>query len=496
MRILLDTNIVIPLEDSSRVLEESLSRLSRLAHDHGHQLIVHPASYDDINRDDDVRRRDISLSRIRKYSELNDPPDLSAEERMQIGFRQIGDNDRVDNEILYAIYRDAANILVSEDRGIHKKAASVGVGDRVHYIQQAVTFLEHLHARVAVALPNIEELPVHQLDLRNPFFDSLRQGYPGFDGWFRRVARSGRSAWVHRDDQGQIGAIAIYKEESSPIVTSDNRALPGRVLKLCTFKVGESLRGRKIGELLLKASFRYATSNRFEYIYLTMLPDEQEFLEDLCQDFGFYNFGLYGQDAVFVKDHPVSPPAVALDALDYHRRFYPHFRCDSSVAKYIVPIRPEFHEILFPDIQAQPSLFVTGTAGNAIKQAYLSHARIHGIGQGDLLLFYRSHDQRAITSIGVVELATELRDRDKILQLVSKRTVYSYHEIDLMSHKTTKVILFRLAVHTHQPVNYEWLLANSVIGGAIQTIRHISDESFRTLVSQWGIGNCFYANQA
>lgn len=496
VRILLDTNIVIPLEDSSQVLEESLSLLTRLAHDNGHQLIVHPASYDDINRDADIQRRTISMSRIRKYSVLQDAPALANEERVQLGLRQHDENDRVDNVIVYAIYRDAANILISEDRGIHKKAASIGIGDRVHYIQQAAAFLENLHARVEVALPNIEEVPIHQLDLASSFFDSLRAGYPGFDEWYRRTARSGRSAWVHRDDHGQLGAIAIYKEEINPIVTDENRALRGRVLKLCTFKVGESLRGRKLGELLLKASFRYATCNNYEFIYLTMRPDEQEFLQDLCEDFGFYYYGRYSGDAVFVKDHPASPPVVEIDAMDYHRRFYPHFRCDEAVAKFIVPIRPEFHEILFPDIQNQPSLFVTATAGNAIKQAYLSHARILGIKPGDILLFYRSHDQMAITSIGIVEMAEDLKDRDKILQLVSKRTVYSYEDIESMAHKKTKVILFRLAIHLQRPISYKWLLEFGMVRGQIQTIRRIDNVNFGQLVNEWGIVNCFYADQA
>lgn len=494
MRILVDTNIIIPLEDSSHVLSESLSRLSRLAHDNGHQLIVHPASYDDINRDSNIQRRTISLSRIKKYSTLLNAPVLSDVERDQLGLREADENDRSDNQILYAIYKDAANILISEDRGIHKKATAIGIGARIHYIQQGTTFLEHLHTRVAIAFPNIEEVPLHHLDLASHFFDSLRAGYPDFDDWYRCAARSGRLAWVHRDDQGRPGAIAVYKEEKDPIVTDDSRALRGRVLKLCTFKVGEELRGRKIGELLLKASFRYATNNYFVLIYLTICPGEQEFLQDLCEDFGFRCFGKYKGDVVYVKDHPVYPPAKTVTALEYNRLFYPHFRCDDAVKKFIVPIRPEFHEILFPDIQRQTSLFVTSTAGNAIKQAYLCHSRIHGVQVGDLLLFYRSHDQMEITSIGVVELSTDMQDLNQLLQVVSKRTVYSYDDICRMMRKRTKVILFRLAIHLPKPIGYYWLLKNRIVSGQIQTIRQIDDESFKRVVSEWKIGNCFYAD--
>lgn len=494
MRILLDTNVVIPLEDSSGVLADSLSRLSRLANENGHQLLIHPASLDDINRDGDVTRREISLSRVKKYSLLNTPPKLNDIERIKLNLHESSPNDHADNQILYAIFRNAANILVSEDRGLHKKAVAVGIGARVHYIQQATSFLERLHAHVSLVLPNIEELALHEIDVSISFFDSLRTGYPGFDDWYREAARSGRRAWVHRDDHGSLGAINVFKEEIDPIVTDDNRALPGKVLKLCTFKVGESVRGRKIGELLLKASFRYATNNYLTHIYITMKPNGQGFLQDLCEDFGFCFFGGHKGDSVYVKEHPANAPRLEIPPFDYHRRFYPHFRCDKEVQKFIVPIRPEFHAILFPDIQQQPSLFLEGTAGNAIKQAYLCHSRVGGISTGDLVLFYRSRDQRAITSVGIVEETVDSTDRDQILEMVSKRTVYSSSDITAMARHTTKVILFRLAIHLQKAVDYGWMKQAGVVKGQIQTIRRINHESFQRIADKWEINNCIHAD--
>jgi len=457
LRILIDTNVIIPLEDSTRILEDSLSKLARLASENGHQLLAHPSSYDDLARDPNTSRRSISLSRLRKYSTLQDPPKPSSTELSELGLLERDDNDRVDNEILYALYRDAANILVTEDRELHKKALHIGIADRVHYIQQATSFLEHLHARIGVVLPSIEEVPLHQIDLRSSFFDSLRSDYKGFDSWYQEKAREGRIAWVYRDSEGNPGAIAIFKEERDPIVTNDCRALPGKALKLCTFKVAEQVRGRKLGELLLKAAFRYATNNCIEHVYITMRPGKQDFLEDLCTDFGFTLLGEYKDDQVFVKEHPLQPPDATLPPLEYHRLFYPHIRSDRAVGKYVVPIRPEFHKVLFPDAQSQPSLFAPSSAGHAIKQAYLCHARISGIRPGDILLFYRSQDVQGITSIGVVESVHEYQNHDNILQLVSKRTVYSYDEIVTMAEKKTKVILFRLATHLQKVLPNRWL---------------------------------------
>ena len=41
--------------------------------------------------------------------------------------------------------------------------------------------------------------------------------------------------------------------------------------------------------------------------------------------------------------------------------------------------------------------------GNAIKKAYLCNAKTKQMAEGDIVLFYRSVDVSAITSLGVVE---------------------------------------------------------------------------------------------
>lgn len=493
MRILLDTNIFIPLEDSSGVLDASLGTFVKLANQNGHQLLVHPASIEDIERDQDRERKSITLSRTEKYPLLEFPPELTAQQVKGLGLSQTKDNDRVDNLILYALYRDAIDLLVTEDRGMHKKALQLGVADRVHYIQQAAELLKRLHTKEAVALPSIRDVPTHSLDLNDPFFDSLREDYD-FNKWFEKCCREGRHAWTYFDGPGHPRAICIYKEELTPIVTDENRALPGKALKLCTFKVGPQVRGRKIGELFLKAAFQYAGKNKLEHIYLTMKPGKQPYLQDMLEEYGFYFIGHYNNDHVFVKDNPVTPPNSLLPPLEYNIRFFPHFKNGPEVNKYIIPIMPEFHSQIFPEIQKQQGLFAQGTVGNAIKLAYLCHAKISGLVAGDLILFYRSHDLQAITSLGVIESVHDLDDVDKIVPLVSKRTVYSLDDISKMAEKKTKVILFRSAMHFDLPVGYKWLKEEGVVNGAIYTIRNITDASFKRIMEERNVTNCIYAD--
>ena len=268
LRFLLDTNVLIPLQDSLQVLESNLANFVRLASIGGHQLTHHPANIADFERDPNIERRQRNLQRIRQFPALNNPaaciwntPETSA-------------NDACDNELLYALYCDAVHALVTEDKGIHAKARAHGLAHRVYTIQTAEDWLKRLHETRQIVLPNIQDVPLHSLtpELEETFFDSLRDGYPasvglsGFDEWFRRKAKEDRHAWVYRADDGALGAICIYQIQTDEVLNDAGERLPGPALKLCTFKVGEAVRGRKIGELFLKAAFRFATENSCENI--------------------------------------------------------------------------------------------------------------------------------------------------------------------------------------------------------------------------------------
>ena len=65
MNILLDTNIIIPLEDTSRALDSSFAELRKLSAEQSHCLYIHPMQLEDINRDKNQERREIVLSRLK-----------------------------------------------------------------------------------------------------------------------------------------------------------------------------------------------------------------------------------------------------------------------------------------------------------------------------------------------------------------------------------------------------------------------------------------------
>ncbi|MBN2725050.1 MAG: N-acetyltransferase [Deltaproteobacteria bacterium] len=484
MNILIDTNILIPLEDPDRQLDSSLAELYRLCEINHHSLLLHPCQKEDIQRDKDEKRRDIVLSRMAKYKLIPYPPMTNDQVLEKYGWRQSSENDNIDNLLLYSICRGAAHFLITNDKEIHKKARSAQIQEQVHYPQQFLAFLK-LQTENEFPIPfGIEDRFLHEFDVKQPFFDSLREGYgqTEFNKWYLRVARDHRKAWCVTEDE--LLAICIYKEENKPIIVKNGNPLDDNALKLCTFKVGISVRGRKLGERLLFTAFKYAIENKIAYIFLHTYGKEHEMLVSLCSDYGFKLAGKHenGRDDVYLKK--MNPPKnwQGISAMSYLIDFFPHFWDDKSVDKFIVPIRPGYHDELFPDTsETSKGLFsnvhsMYGPQANTIKKAYICHSNTKELKSGDILLFYRSGDRKSIECSGVVEQIYRGQDLDKVVSLVSKRTVYSKEKIQELLKRDTLVILFRFTGN-FAPVSRN-KLKSAGIDGPIQSIRKITHEQY------------------
>ncbi|MCY3628495.1 MAG: hypothetical protein OXG94_00590, partial [Bacteroidetes bacterium] len=103
-------------------------------------------------------------------------------------------------------------------------------------------------------------------------------------------------------------------------------------------------------------------------------------------------------------------------------------------------------------------------------------SNITRIRSGDLLLFYRTKDKKSVECVGVVEQTYRGKDINRVLPMVSKRTVYSRKEIEQWLQKETLIILFRF-LQNFSPVSRE-ILSQAEIRGPIQAIRKISHEQY------------------
>jgi rRNA-processing protein FCF1 len=176
MRILIDTNVLISLEDHHRVAPKSAS-LSRLAGRFG-QLIVHPATLDDLKRDKEAGRRRIIVSKAHKYEQLNPAPEPDLDFLKETGGQPSRPSDEADMRLLFAVRSNCVNCLVTEDQTLHRKAQRAGLGDRVYFIEQAVSWLAALFEPRVDVPPSIEDIPIYSLSIDDRFFDSLKEDYP------------------------------------------------------------------------------------------------------------------------------------------------------------------------------------------------------------------------------------------------------------------------------------------------------------------------------
>lgn len=487
MNILLDTNILIPLEDTSKTLDSSFAELRKLSAEQHHCLYIHPMQFEDINRDKNQERRTIVLSRLKQYSQIENPPILSDQECNELGLSQSNDNDRVDNNVLFALYRGAVHLLVTNDEGIHRKASKIGLQDKVYRLGQCLLLLQRYTTDPFVFdYTGVKERFLYEINKNQPFFESLRQSYDGFDKWFQKCATDKRKCWCIEDGDSNVVAICIYKHEQDARLTDNWEIIHGRILKLCTFKVDPKARGKKLGERLLYIAFDYCVKNDLDWVYLHTFGEEQKTLVGLCTDYGFSCLGKYKQDDVYIK--PMKLRDDDCNSLESLIKYYPYFQDNESVQKFIIPIQPQFHEDLFPDFSnMKGTLFEKDQSlytcqGNTIKKAYLCHAKIKTIRKGDIILFYRSKDRKSIQCMGIVEDVLFSENIDEVFPAIAKRTVYKYSDIQNILKKRTLVILFRYKALDKEISNQS--IVDAGVKGYIQSIRKIDNEQYSALIHE------------
>jgi len=502
MRILFDTNILIYREDY-RELPSEVAELFKLINTLGISLVIHPLSIQEIENDPNEERRKINLSKISTYPILDQPPAPKRNFLNSLNIKPNNRHDLIDANLLYTVKANAVDYLITEDKKLYRRAERINLDNRVFNINEALNFLKNFLVKEDIpAPPYIEYIPVYKLDLEDPFFDSLKKEYKDFREWWAKISRAGRKAWVYFCNENKIGALLILKIENEPVDCSP--PLPkNKRLKICTFKV--DFLGYKIGELFIKIAIMFAIRNNIDEVYLTHYTKTEDHLVDLISKFGFENYGQKpnNEDVYFKKltitDQKVSPK----DPFEIALKFFPSFYDGPDVQKIIVPIRPTYHNRLFIEFKywtdsktkiKQLSLFdidkiekIPVIPGNAIVKAYLCHTPKRRLKRGDILLFYRSQDTQAITSICVLEETYTIKDFEYAISIIGKRSVYSFEEIKEIVKRPTTILIFRHHFYLPKPIPYSFLIEKDILKGPPQSLVTVDHKSYLILKEFGGI---------
>ncbi len=502
---LIDTNVIIGLEDNHTV-QPAFAALLSSASKYRVDVVVHEAARDDLHRDKDQKRREISLSKLEKFNALKKVRGLDQNVLEQRFGPFARPNDLVDAVLLDSVERGAADFLVTEDRGLHERARrhSPELGRRVLFVADAVQLLRTTFEPVEAPVRYVEELSANEIQLTDDIFDSLREDYPGFDQWWRNhCVRERRPCWGVFDN-GLAGLI-VRKDETA--IDTDATIKVAKILKICTFKVRPEKRGVKLGELLLKKVFWFAQANKYDLAYITTYSN-QVALIDLLEFYGFEHTATK-PDGELIYEKTFSRRALlAVNGVSYFetdRLNYPRFIAGPQTRAFVVPIKEGYHDTLYPDLKnpAQADMFevmgVAGgpkTPGNTIRKVYLCRAQSNLSSPGSLLLFYKgkskSPPSQALTAVGIFEEMSIAVSTKHLMHLTGGRSVYSESELSewgASENRPVKVINYLLAAYVEPAVPLDMLRQIGIVPGhPPQSIFELTRPHLEVLLPQLNLG--------
>lgn len=432
MKALLDTNIIIHRE-TNKVVVQDIGILFRWLDRAQYIKCIHPITVQEIKKYHDVAIVNTFLAKLHSYEQIIIATPFHADVKKVSDEMDRDENDRNDSRLLNEVYVERVDLLISEDKKLHRKAEKLGIGDKVFKID---AFLEKIFSEhpdlVDYKVLNVQKMRFGHINLGDPFFDSLKADYPGFEKWF--LKKSDHLAYVtFNKENGRILSFLYLKIEKEEENYFDINPVfrPAKRLKIGTFKVISN--GLRLGERFMKIIFDNALANKVSEIYVTIFDhrDEQLRLIDLLEQWGFQYWGKKGAENVLV------------------RNFYPKYDVNQLKTNYpfisrnrnnfIVPIYESYHTELLPDSilkTESPLEFIEDFPHrNAISKVYVSRAMRPHPERGDLLVFYRTggYHKSVVSTIGVVqEVIYDIETEDDFIKHCRKGSVFPEHELKAM----------------------------------------------------------------
>lgn len=489
MRILVDTNILIHLEDN-KVLDKEFSAFYNLAISNKCDILYHNACLQDIAKDKDQGRQEIIASKLAKYTILQNPAPLDSAFSKSVGEKK--DNDRIDNTQLYQLFKGYVELFVTNDKGIKKKAEKLGLSDKVLNSAEAYKLLDEKFTLKIPSHPVIDHVSVRELekDFESEFFISLKNDYnpEKFMGWIDKCAKEDRKCYRLKIENN-LAALLIYNREKA--ADHGLEGIKQDAIKICTLKVGDDALGMKLGELFLNKMFQMCHAQKLNYLYVTTY-DKQTALIYLLEKFGFDRFKKFvnnvGQnEIVFLKDL-----RRAHQKEKSGNQLHPYFRDTSN--KYIVPIQPNYYKSLFKDGNLrEATLFdnedygLEEVQGNTIIKAYISNSPRQDLKPGDLLFFYSSQKYKSIEPLGVLIEHKRVDNFDDLWEMVRSKTVYSPNKLKewLAERKYLTVTTFRLAQYLNPVMEFKVINELESFSNKFQTITKMSEQDYSRIKNNY-----------
>lgn len=333
-----------------------------------------------------------------------------------------------------------------------------------------------------------------EIDIKDEFFDSLRESYPEFDRWFAKKAAADETAYVFYREDGKVNDFLYLKLETEAM-TDVVPVLPAKKrLKVGTFKLLS--RGTRRGERFMKKIMDCAIAKDVDEIYVTIFPTpELKYLVNLFESFGFVHVAdkPHGEDHnewVLVKDMRTLLGDIIKD--------YPFIELGNT-NKYLLSIHPDFHTKLFPDSilrNESYDLVQDITPTNGIYKTYICWMKDTAmLKPGDNVVIYRMNDgqgsayyRSVATSVCTVTEIKQFKDFDT-LESFLKYTQYSVFSEDdrkyWYQHKKNFIVIKMLynVAFTKRVIRKDLIEQVGISPDTYWGFCPLSDEQFKKIIT-------------
>lgn len=325
-----------------------------------------------------------------------------------------------------------------------------------------------------------ERKPFSEINLDDPFFDSLKSDYPGtssstgFIEWFSRKAAEGKKALVFEDQQGIGAFINIKPNESEEIKLDNGSVLPKTSrLKITTIKIDERYRHKRIGEGALGLTLWQWRDLGINEIYVTVF-EKHISLISLLEKYGFVFVGnnLNGE-RVYIKNR------CSLDFSDPCKAF--PFISNKVTHAGCLAIDMTYHDTMFASSELANTLQerVNLCVANGLKKVYIGHPYSLAFKVNEPVLIYRRYTgnngrpgyKSVITSYCIATRIEQIKTSgyalysfEEFIRMVGNKSVYELEELKNQYDTSSSLTLIELLYYGYfgegNNVNWKWLKNN------------------------------------
>lgn len=449
MRVLLDTNIIIDRENPKQAAADVAEVFRCLDRLHAEKFI-HPSLIKEISKYGKKDEVEILLAKLKAYELIKSPPELPESFLSSVGDEKIlkSSNNYVDDEMLFQVFDNRIDALITEDRGIHLKAKALNIRSKVYYIEQFLGFYYKENPElIEYKVLAVKKGYFSDVDIDDAFFDSFRKDYLDFNLWFK--TKSNEPAYYCKNEEGKILGFLYLKTETEKESYShfSSRFLPKKRLKIGTFKVLSS--GFRLGERFMKIVFDNAIERNVEEIYVTIFNSREE-LKTLIDLFLRWGFCI---NCTNMKTNELVLVKKMKGYVDDQNPMYNFPNLNNERHYWFLPIEQSFHTDLFPDSflrnENLEDLVSNKAHRYAIQKIYISWAGKKQAASGDLVFIYRNGTPFKAAYTGVISTVCVLdsivcpQSEEELLFLCKNRSVFTIEQLIKMwrSHREHLMII-------------------------------------------------------